>query len=81
MHLSIPEAPCRALIPHLEQCLLALPDFSPLPSATQVQPQPPTLSIADNGVSDPSALLLHQDPDQFIDSLRVAGTVIVTSEE
>jgi hypothetical protein len=26
-------------------------------------------------------LLLRQDPDQFIDSFRVAGTVIVTREE
>lgn len=44
-------------------------------------PPPPSLSIVDNGVSDQSALLLHQDPDQFIDSVRVAGTVIVTREE
>lgn len=39
------------------------------------------LSIVDNSVPDQSALLLHQDPDQFIDSVRVAGTVIVTREE
>lgn len=81
MRASLPETPCRALITYPEQCWLALADFSPLPSATQAHPNPPSLSTADNGVSDQSALLLHQDPDQFIDSVRVAGTVIVTRGE
>lgn len=71
--LSVPGALWRALITSLPQRSRASAGFSPLPSAPWVLPSP-----ADNGISDQSALLLRQDPDQFIDSVRVAATVIVT---
>lgn len=74
--LSVPGALWRALMTSLPQRSRASAGFSPLPSAPWVLPSP-----ADNGISDQSALLLRQDPDQFIDSVRVAATVIVTREE